>query len=156
MRIELLRLSDRDIAEEVWGLQHAAYRVEAQIIGVSDLPPLHDTVERIQASEDTVWGAWDEADSLVGAIAIEESEKDNTIGKLMVHPDSFRQGVGSKLLNHALGAYPSHIGWLVTAEVRNKPAIALYEKAGFRAGETLKPRSDITMILMRLEAGSRP
>ncbi|THF72979.1 GNAT family N-acetyltransferase [Cohnella fermenti] len=151
MRIELLRTEDRFAAEELWSLQHAAYRVEAALIGVADLPPLRDTIETIGVSRGIVWGARDEDGELAGAIEIEEGARELTIAKLMVHPAFFRRGIGSALLNHALAAYPVGKAWLVTAEVRNKPAIALYEKAGFRADYTFQPREDITMQLMRRE-----
>ncbi|MBB6638460.1 GNAT family N-acetyltransferase [Cohnella thailandensis] len=154
MRIERLQLSDRNAAEELWSLQHSAYRIEAQLIGVTDLPPLHDTIDMLRGSSDVVFGARDESNELVGAVAVEEGEHENTISKLMVHPNAFRRGVGSRLLKHALAAYPEEKTWLLTAEIRNKPAIALYEKAGFRAIDTLKPREDITLLLMRLEESS--
>ncbi len=38
MEITPLDIRQREAAEEVWALQHPAYRVEADLIGVADLP----------------------------------------------------------------------------------------------------------------------
>lgn len=53
---------------------------------------------------------------------------------IATHPDRRRSGVAGKLLAHALDAGRELGATLATLEVRrgNKPAIALYERAGFR------------------------
>jgi len=53
---------------------------------------------------------------------------------IATHPDHRRAGVGAALLHHALGAARAQRAGLATLEVRrgNQPAIALYERAGFR------------------------
>jgi len=50
------------------------------------------------------------------------------------HPDHRRTGIGAKLLAHALDGARAIGATLATLEVRrgNQPAIALYERAGFR------------------------
>jgi ribosomal-protein-alanine N-acetyltransferase len=50
------------------------------------------------------------------------------------HPDHRRAGVGAALLAEALGHGRAHRAEVATLEVRrgNAPAIALYERAGFR------------------------
>ncbi|MBB6694816.1 GNAT family N-acetyltransferase [Cohnella xylanilytica] len=156
MIIERLDLTDENTAEELWSLQHAAYRVEASLIGVADLPPLRESVADLMACGETFWGCRTEDGDLVGAISTEEETEGGTVAlcRVMVHPEHFRQGVGRLLLTHAIGAYPGDVRWEVTAEKRNLPAIALYEKLGFRAVETFAPRPDIAMLRMRLEPGA--
>ena len=52
---------------------------------------------------------------------------------IATHPDARRRGVGRCLLDHLLALGKSRGAALVTLEVRksNRPAIALYEHAGF-------------------------
>ncbi len=53
---------------------------------------------------------------------------------IATHPDRRRAGIGAQLLTHALDAGIAIGATLATLEVRthNRPAIALYERAGFR------------------------
>ncbi|HVK89683.1 MAG TPA: ribosomal protein S18-alanine N-acetyltransferase [Kofleriaceae bacterium] len=53
---------------------------------------------------------------------------------IATHPDRRRAGLGAALLAHALDAGRAIGATLATLEVRrgNKPAIALYERAGFK------------------------
>lgn len=64
----------------------------------------------------------------------------------MVHPSVMRQGIGAKLLTEAFAAEPFSSTWSVTAEIRNSPALRLYEKFGFERGETFSPVPGITMV----------
>lgn len=148
MPIETIRMNDRDAVEELWALQHAAYRAEAALIGVATLPPLLDTVETLLASPERYYGFRTAEGQLVGAISCEtDSEGRNTLCRLMVHPDYHRQGIGSNLLEYMLSHEPAAV-WTVTAEVRNRPALALYEKAGFVRKGTQNPVPDITLVLL--------
>ncbi|MBB6672656.1 GNAT family N-acetyltransferase [Cohnella nanjingensis] len=143
-----LDLRKTEVAEELWLLQHAAYRVEAALIGVPDLPPLRDTVATLQAARETFWGCRDEEGELIGVIATERENETEVIARMMVHPSRFRQGIAGKLLGHVLQASPASTPWEVTAEERNLPAIALYERFGFREAGRFRPREDIGMIRM--------
>lgn len=155
MKVARLDHRLRDTAEELWSLQHASYRVEAQRIGVPDLPPLMETIGDIQASEEAFWGCADEEGELAGAVSIREERGAGacTITRLMVRPDRFRQGIGSLLLASVFAEYPFVRSWEVTAEARNLPAIALYEKCGFRCVGTFAPREDIVMVKLRRRSG---
>jgi ribosomal protein S18 acetylase RimI-like enzyme len=147
--IERLNMADRDTAEQVWALQHAAYREEAKRIGVSDLPPLQDTVAGLQACLETFYGIFTADGQLAGAVSTEQANGDQTvICRMMVHPDYFRQGMGSRLLQQVLSAEPPGSEWTVTAEIRNMPALRLYERHGFRRVRTFRPAPDITMVVL--------
>lgn len=152
MKIEAINITDREEAEDVWALQHAAYRVEAALIGVADLPPLRDTADSLRKSEETFFGMRGPDGELAGAASIEPQEGGGyTLCRLMVHPDWFRRGIGSRLLNHVLALYPE-APWTVTAADLNAPALALYAKAGFVPRESFEPSPGITLV--RLERRS--
>lgn len=56
------------------------------------------------------------------------------IHAIATHPDHRRRGLGALLLDHAMTRARAAGATLATLEVRrgNRPAIALYERAGFR------------------------
>jgi ribosomal protein S18 acetylase RimI-like enzyme len=151
MGIVALDIKQRETAEEVWALQHTAYRVEAALIGVADLPPLRDTVNSLQTCGESFWGYRDgEDDDLIGAISFEpEREGHYVICRLMVHPDYMRRGIGSLLMRHLLTESSRFATWTVTAEIRNLPAISLYESFDFERNDTFEPIPGVT--LLRLE-----
>jgi ribosomal protein S18 acetylase RimI-like enzyme len=145
--IERLHLADRDTAEQLWALQHVAYREEAKRIGVSDLPPLKDTVASLQACGETFYGLYTDDGELAGAVSTEEETGGRTvICRMMVHPERFRQGIGSRLLKHVIAAVAPGSELAVTAEIRNEPAVRLYERYGFRRVQTFRPAPGITMV----------
>jgi ribosomal protein S18 acetylase RimI-like enzyme len=147
MTIRKLDLSHRFIAEDLWAMQHAAYRLEAERIGVSDLPPLRDTIQSLQNCGETFYGFHTEDGDLAGALSIEEEKGGQVvICRVMVDSDHQRQGIASLLLQHVLNLLPSGAVVSVTAEVRNVPAVRLYERNGFQATGTMRPAPDIIML----------
>ena len=111
-------------------VQRAAYAIEAELIGYPDLPPLHETLAALQATEEELW-LCEEGDALVGVVGLEHGEDEMVIARLYVAPACFRRGVGSALVEHALaqaGGRRVRVG----TGARNAPALALYERFGFR------------------------
>jgi len=114
----------------VLAVQRAAYAIEAELIGYPDLPPLHETLAALQATEEELW-LCEEDDALVGVVGLEHGEDEMLIARLYVAPACFRRGVGSALVEHALaqaGGRRVRVG----TGARNGPALALYERFGFR------------------------
>ncbi len=78
---------------------------------------------------------------------------------IATHPDRRRTGIGATLLAHALDTARAIGATLATLEVRrgNQPAIALYERAGFRTVH-VRPRyyqddgADALVMLAELTA----
>jgi hypothetical protein len=49
VRLERLDLTQRHVASAVHELQRRAYRIEAELIGSTKIPPLRETLEELQA-----------------------------------------------------------------------------------------------------------
>ncbi|WP_236707868.1 hypothetical protein [Brevibacillus choshinensis] len=69
--IRVFPTTSQDAATRMWQLQQAAYRVEAELIGWSDLPPLRETVEELMGSEET-FIAYVEEGELAGALSFQK------------------------------------------------------------------------------------
>jgi ribosomal protein S18 acetylase RimI-like enzyme len=114
----------------VLAVQHAAYAIEAELIGYPDLPPLHETLAGLQATAEEIWLCCEGA-ALVGVVGLEHGDQEMVIARLFVAPAFFRRGVGSALVAHAL-AQAGGRSVRVGTGARNAPALALYERFGFR------------------------
>jgi ribosomal protein S18 acetylase RimI-like enzyme len=75
-------------------------------------------------SRNEVWVA-ESNERVVAFMAMEN----DFIDQLYIHPDYWRRGIGSSLLEFARGRSPGHL-WLYTLQV-NTGARAFYEKQGF-------------------------
>ena len=58
MVIGRIVLHDLSMAQRVLEIQKAAYTIEAELIGTFNIPPLKDTLETLQASDETFYGWW--------------------------------------------------------------------------------------------------
>ncbi|MDF2834943.1 MAG: family N-acetyltransferase [Paenibacillus sp.] len=117
-------------ADDIIAVQMPAYRVEAALIGFDGIPALQDTAESIKASNEEFVG-YSEAGRLVGVIAYEAGDGEIDICRLVVHPDHFRKGVATKLLEHVLEHAAAGKRAVVSTGRNNAPAIALYTRYGF-------------------------
>jgi GNAT superfamily N-acetyltransferase len=130
--INRLFLDDVDMVDQIWRLQHMAYRLEAERIGFRDIPPLMDTHETIRKCKEDFYGCLNEDGELIGAVATEQEAPDTiTISRMMVHPDHFRKGIAGSLIQHVLDLHPDVPLFIVSTGTKNTPAVALYTKYGF-------------------------
>jgi len=125
-------VGDAAVAARLIEIQHAAYRVEADLIGYDGIPQLNETVNDLQAQPISWLAAFDD-DSIVGAIGfVTRPDGSCDIDRLVVDPDRARRGIGRALVEAVL----DHPVVTVSTGARNQPACALYESLGFhRTGE---------------------
>jgi ribosomal protein S18 acetylase RimI-like enzyme len=114
----------------VLAVQHAAYAIEAELIGYPDLPPLRETLAGLQSTAEEIW-LCSEGDELIGVVGLEHGVEEMVVARLFVAPAWFRRGVGTALVEHALGQARGRRVRVGTG-ARNAPALALYERFGFR------------------------
>ncbi|WP_026585405.1 GNAT family N-acetyltransferase [Bacillus sp. J33] len=130
-------------AEEVLALQTLGYQVEADLIGYANIPPLKDSAETLQQCEETFLGYYING-KLCGAISVKDGNGVLDIHRLFVHPNHFRKGIAQKLLNFI----QNRIGlekMIVTTGSKNFPAVALYEKNGFKKVEEIRVDESLTL-----------
>lgn len=56
--VTLCSLEDDDIVSQIWRLQHVAYRLEAELIGFDEIPPLMDTLDTLRSCGESFMGGW--------------------------------------------------------------------------------------------------
>jgi ribosomal protein S18 acetylase RimI-like enzyme len=76
--------------------------------------------------------AKDENRKIVGLITVGRFDKESLhLGRLYVHPEAQRQGIGSQLLTAALKAFPNTKVMRLEVEEENKKGVSFYHKQGF-------------------------
>ncbi len=128
--IGLIDMQSDDLAQQVLAVQRPSYQIESRLIEYPNLPPLFETVAELQNSEETFVGYWLDG-QLAGVLSYEERDQGAHIGRLVVHPDYFRRGIGRALLRwlETAVAPPAHI--TVSTAAKNLPAVQLYRSQDY-------------------------
>lgn len=150
--IKPIRLEDRHSVLEFLALQMTSYLREAELSGLSDIPPLMDSISSLQHSDETFLGYMIDG-KLHGAIAYRLKEGVVTISRLMVYPDVFRKGIASRLVLYVIEQHPDALWFEVATGTGNVPARNLYEKLGFQSGGIRPLSAGVSLTLYRKQGG---
>jgi ribosomal protein S18 acetylase RimI-like enzyme len=125
-----LELADASVAARVLELQRRSYAVEARLIGSDRIPPLHESLEELQACGEAFLGAYVDG-RLAAVVSWKLDGATIDIHRLAVDPDCFRRGVGAALVRAALQSEPDARRAIVQTGAANEPAKELYRGEGF-------------------------
>lgn len=119
--------------QEILALQYIAYQSEARLFNNMDIPPLKQTIEEVydEFSKGTFLKAVDERGVIIGSVRAYQENNTVYIGKLMVHPNMQKKGLGSKLLLAIEAKYP-HKRYELFTSTKSVSNIKLYEKLGYK------------------------
>jgi len=148
--ISLLNHSDSSVAGRIVELQKRSYQLEADILGVTWLPPLDEGKVDIQNSEEHFIGYVSE-ERVYGFASYEKTEESYFITRLGVDPDYLRRGIGTSMLAffETLALYPLEV---ITGK-ENTPAVRLYEKHGFEIVSYAETDEGIWLVKLRKDKG---
>lgn len=130
-------------------LQRLAYQSEARLLGNVRIPPLLQTLEEMRGEFrcGVFLKALDEGGRIVGSVRGFVREGTLFVGKLMVHPDHQRQGLGSRLLVELEKICPQPRLELFTSD-RSVGNIRLYERNGYRRFKEKAVSPDLTFVYL--------
>jgi ribosomal protein S18 acetylase RimI-like enzyme len=148
--INQLDNSNSEIANQIFNIFQSSYKVEAQLIGTLNFPPLSRSAKDIEYSKTLFYG-FTEDECLVAVIEISIKDTQLDIDSLTVSPDHFQKGIAGKLLNYVLGAFEFSKAIVETA-ILNKPAIRLYKKHGFIEFKRWTPSHGIEKLALSIES----
>jgi len=141
--------SNVEVANQIYCIFQDSYKIEAQLIGVVDFPPLLRSVKDIEKSKTQFYG-FSENNNLAAIIEIVIEDKHLEIHSLTVDPIHFRKGIANKLLSYILDVV-NFTEAIVETAVVNTPAINLYEKHGFVEFKRWLPDHGIQKLAMSVE-----
>lgn len=119
--------------QEILALQYIAYQSEAKLFNNMDIPPLKQTIDEVydEFRKGTFLKAVDEKGVIIGSVRAYQENNTVYIGKLMVHPNMQKKGLGTKLLLAIEAKYPNKRYELFTS-TKSISNIKLYEKLGYK------------------------
>jgi ribosomal protein S18 acetylase RimI-like enzyme len=136
-------------AAEILELQKLAYQSEAALCGDWSIPPLTQTLDEIREEFDrlTFLKAC-VAGRLIGSVRMSVRDGACHIGRLMVHPEFQRQGVGTRLMLAVEAELPSVRRFELFTGSRSEGNIRLYERLGYRAFRTERLSPQVDLVFM--------
>ena len=137
MNYEIIRAVSND-AEELLLLQKLAYQSEAELYNNYDIPPLKQTVDEIidQFSTHIFLKAISRGE-IVGTVRAVEINGTCHIGRLAVHPDMQKKGIGTTLMNE-IDKYFTPLRFELFAGSKSDKNIRLYQRLGYNIFKTAK------------------
>ena len=125
-----LDLSDDAVANDVYCIQKAAYKIEAELLGTDEIPPLQESFESLQEVDELFLGFY-QGKKLVGVVSYKIEAAVLDIYRLFIEPSSIRQGIGRRLLDYVVQKNRGCEAVIVSTGEKNVPAVLFYESYGF-------------------------
>ncbi|WP_298770006.1 GNAT family N-acetyltransferase [uncultured Shewanella sp.] len=144
--IEKLEHENEAVARQIHKVFQHAYKIEAQLLGVSDFPPLSRAIDVIQQATTLFYGVFDKH-CIAAVIEIELTDQQLDIHSLTVDPEYFRRGFANQLIRYVLDN-KDYLTAIVETAVGNFPAIQLYKKHGFIEYRRWTPSHGIPKLAM--------
>jgi len=119
-------------ASEILALQKVAYQSEANLYDDSFIPPLTQTLSEIKAEFATkIFLKAVCVDRIVGSVRALLDSDTCLVGRLIVHPDYQRQGIGTHLMEKIETLFPRAERFELFTGTRSIDNIRLYQKLGY-------------------------
>lgn len=138
-----------DQALDIRRVFQVSYKVEAELLGASNFPPLSRPIDAFIGSANDFWGFYEEQ-TLVAVVEIKKEKESIHFQSLVVAPDYFRRGIASQLINHVLQDYQVKAFTVETGR-DNTPARKLYEGLGFKLLKTYTADENIVKVRYQIK-----
>jgi ribosomal protein S18 acetylase RimI-like enzyme len=146
LRILKAELAD---AKEILRLQKIAYQSEAEIYNDFSISPLTQTLEGIEADfKNQVFFKAVFENRIIGSVRAFSKEGTCFIGRLIVHPDFQRQGIGMLLVNEVERSFRESKRFELFTGHKSERNIRFYEKLGYQLFRTETVTQDLNLLFM--------
>jgi ribosomal protein S18 acetylase RimI-like enzyme len=124
--------ADPSIAVKIHEVLQAAYTLEAERIGCASCPPLRETMEDLRASSDTFL-VFHQGGQFIAVLSFASGTIPVTVTRVAVRPSHLRLGIGTSLFSEFAARAMPNASLAVSTAAANAPAVAFYQKLGFKA-----------------------
>ena len=134
---------------EIRQLQYLPYQSQAALFSNKDIPPLTQTLDEVieEYHKGIILKMVNEEGMAIGSIRAWETEGSVYIGKLMVHPNYWHHGYGTRLLKEIELLFPRKRYELFTS-TRSVDNIRLYQRLGYREFDRKRVDEELEFVYM--------
>ena len=131
MDVRIVQATINDMPE-ILELQKLAYKKEAVLYEDWTIPPLTQTLSEIQAEYESSFFLKAQSEvRIVGSVRARCNSGTCRIGRLIVHPDYQRQGIGALLMKNIEHSLPNAQRFELFTGAKSTDNIRLYQKLGY-------------------------
>lgn len=142
--------ADKSDLKDILDLQYLAYRSEAERYNDFTIPPITQTLpELLEESKDSLILKAVKGEKILGSVRARINESICKIGRLIVHPDFQRQGLGTRLLQEIEDSLPQAEEFELFTGSNSSDNLKLYEKSGYTEYLRSELNESITFIHLR-------
>ncbi len=136
-----------DDAPAILDLQRLAYQAEAILYDDWSIPPLTQTLAELRA-EFTDWKILkaSHGNRIIGSVRAIERNGICSIGRLMVHPQHQRQGIGGRLMQTIESMFPEAAKFELFTGSKSEGNIRLYERLGYHSSRSERLSADLSLV----------
>ena len=146
MEISLAAIED---AEQILELQKLAYQSEAEIYQDFNIPPLTQTISEIKEEFDslTFLKAVD-GTKIIGSVRARSDGNSCFIGRVIVHPDSQGNGIGTRLMNAIEEHFTDVRRYELFTGTRSTANIRFYDRLGYKPFKEMAVNESLSLVFM--------
>lgn len=150
MDIRISKAGYNDL-ESILELQKTAFLSEAGLYNNYQIEPLHQTLDSIKSDFETYTFLKAEyRDKVIGSVKAKVNDGYCWIGKLIVHPDFQRKGIGRRLLLEAESLFPEVKEFHLFTGSKSIGNISLYESIGYEKKEEFHDSKNPDVVLIKM------
>lgn len=142
--------AEKDDLPEILALQYLAFQSEVKLFKNKEDLPLKQTLDELAYELDNgvILKLLSDDNAIIGSVRANTKNGTTHIGKLMVHPDYRRRGLGSKLLTEIENCFPETRYELFTA-TKSVNNIRLYQKMGYEIFDRKEINEELVFVYMQ-------
>jgi ribosomal protein S18 acetylase RimI-like enzyme len=155
MNVTIQTARVEDVAA-ILALQQLAFRSEAELNQDWSIPPLVQTLDEMGADfRRFTFLKAERGGQIVGSARAEQSGDTCAIGRVIVHPDCQRQGLGGRLMQAVEARFPLARRYELFTGEKSVGNIRFYERLGYRIFRRERLTGKVMLVFMEKMAPAR-